>query len=126
MDGFIPSLGDCIAITHDMPKWGQFAEAVAWDADTQLLTVSEPLDWSAGGTHYLAFRRRDGTPAGPFEVGQTADPRIIELLTWDMLTDPTPDTGQSRERSHVAFGPTDSQYIRARVLSVRPLRHPTR
>ena len=120
MDGFIPSLGDCIAITHDMPKWGQFAETVAWDADTQLLTVSEPLDWSAGGTHYLAFRRRDGTPAGPFEVGQTADPRVVELLTWDMLTDPTPDTGQSRERSHVAFGPTDSQYIRARVLSVRP------
>ena len=119
MEGFIPSLGDCIAIAHDMPKWGQFAEAVAWDADTQLLTVSEPLTWIAG-THYLSFRRRDGSPAGPFEVGQTADPRVVALLTWDMLTDPTPDTGQSRERSHVAFGPTDSQYIRARVLSVKP------
>jgi len=119
MDGFIPSLGDCVAIAHDMPKWGQFAETVEWDADTQLLTVSEPLAWIAG-THYLSFRRRDGSPAGPFEVGQTADPRVVELLTWDMLTDPTPDTGQDRERSHVAFGPTDSQYIRARVLSVKP------
>lgn len=119
MDGFIPSLGDCVAITHDMPKWGQFAEVVAWDEVTQLLTVSEPLVWVAG-THYLAFRRRDGSPAGPFEVGQTADPRVVELLTWDILTDPAPDAGLDRERSHVAFGPVDSQYIRARVLSVKP------
>lgn len=119
MDGFIPSLGDCVAITHDMPKWGQFAEVVAWDESTQLLTVSEPLVWVAG-THYLAFRRRDGSPAGPFEVGQTADPRVVELLTWDILTDPAPDAGLDRERSHVAFGPVDSQYIRARVLSVKP------
>lgn len=119
MEGFIPSLGDCIAITHDMPKWGQFAEVVAWDESTQLLTVSEPLIW-ASGTHYLAFRRRDGSPVGPFEVGQTADPRVVELLTWDILFDPAPDAGLDRERSHVAFGPVDSQYIRARVLSVRP------
>ena len=119
MDGFIPSLGDCIAITHDMPKWGQFAEAVAWDANTKLLTVSEPLTWAAG-THYLTFRRRDGTPAGPFEAQQTADSRVVALLAWDGLSDPTPDTGQDRERSHVAFGPVDSQYIRARVLSVKP------
>lgn len=120
MDGFIPSLGDCVAVTHDMPKWGQFAEAVAWDQDSQLLTVSEPLDWSAGGTHYLAFRDRAGRPVGPFQVTQGPDDRSLYLLTWDALNDPAPDVGYDRERSHVAFGPADSQYIRARVLSVKP------
>lgn len=120
MDGFIPSLGDCVAITHDLPKWGQFAEAASWDQDSQLLTVSEPLDWSAGGTHYLAFRDRAGRPVGPFQVTQGPDDRSLYLLTWDALNDPAPDVGYDRERSHVAFGPVDSQYIRARVLSVRP------
>lgn len=120
MDGFIPSLGDCVAITHDLPKWGQFAEAVSWDQDSQLMGVSEPLDWSAGGTHYLAFRDRAGRPVGPFQVTQGPDDRSLYLLTWDALNDPAPDVGYDRERSHVAFGPVDSQYIRARVLSVRP------
>lgn len=119
MEGFIPSLGDCIAITHDMPRWGQFAEAVAWDSGSQLLTVSEPLQWGVG-THYLTFRDRAGRPVGPFEAGQTADAQVVELLTWDIMTDPDPDVGQGRERSHVAFGAADSQYIRARVLSVKP------
>lgn len=120
MDGFIPSLGDCVAITHDLPKWGQFAEAASWDQDSQLLGVSEPLDWSAGGTHYLAFRDRAGRPVGPFQVTQGPDDRSLYLLTWDALNDPAPDVGYDRERSHVAFGPVDSQYIRARVLSVKP------
>jgi len=120
MDGFIPSFGDCVAITHDLPKWGQFAEAVSWVQDSQLLGVSEPLDWSAGGTHYLAFRDRAGRPVGPFQVTQGPDDRSLYLLTWDALNDPAPDVGYDRERSHVAFGPVDSQYIRARVLSVRP------
>lgn len=120
MDGFIPSLGDCVAITHDLPKWGQFAEAVSWDQDSQLLGVSEPLDWSAGGTHYLAFRDRGGRPVGPFQATQGPDDRSLYLLTWAALDDSAPDVGYDRERSHVAFGPVDSQYIRARVLSVRP------
>jgi hypothetical protein len=120
MDGFIPSLGDCVAITHDLPKWGQFAEALSWDQDSQLLGVSEPLDWSAGGTHYLAFRDRAGRPVGPFQVTQGPDDRSLYLLTWDALNDPAPDVGYDRERSHVAFGPADAQYIRARVLSVKP------
>ena len=32
MEGFIPSYGDLIAVNHDLPQWGQFAEVVAGDA----------------------------------------------------------------------------------------------
>lgn len=120
MEGFIPSIGDCVAITHDVPKWGQFAEAVAWDAGARALTVSEPLDWSAGSTHYVALRQRDGSPAGPYVCSQTADARVIVLTDWALGTDPAPDVGTTRERTHVAFGPSQAQYARARVLAIRP------
>ncbi len=120
MEGFIPSLGDLVTLTHDMPRWGQFAEVTGWDAGAKLLGVSEPLDFSAGGMHYLAFRARDGSPAGPWIATATADPYAVTLTDWDAYADPTPDFGQDRERSHVAFGPANTQWIRARVLTVRP------
>lgn len=120
MEGFIPSMGDLIAVTHDMPRWGQFAEAVAFDPITRLLTVTEPLDFSAGGVHYLAFRKRDGSPAGPFVATATANAKAVTLTNWDGLIDPLPDTGYERERSHIAFGPATAQWIRARVLTIRP------
>lgn len=83
-------------------------------------TLSEPLDWSAGGDHVLAFRRTNGQPAGPYAVTAGTDVRSVVLTDWDDATDPTPYTGSDMERSHYAFGPTNLNYIRARVLAVRP------
>ena len=120
MEGFVPAPGDCVAVQHDMPKWGQSGEIVAWDAGTKTATLSEPLDWSAGGAHVLSFRTRSGAPSGPYAttIGESA--RHVMLSDWDALTDPTPDTGASRERSHFAFGPANAQYIRCRVLGISP------
>jgi hypothetical protein len=65
MDGFIPSYGDLVAINHDLPQWGQFAEVVAWDAGALTMTLSEPMTWGSG-THYVGLRRRDGSVSGPY------------------------------------------------------------
>ena len=81
LEGLIPTYGDLIAITHDLPRWGQGGEVVAVDGRT--LTLSEPLEWDAGEetaaetdtdtagppVHYLALRRRDGGLRGRFERG---------------------------------------------------------
>lgn len=120
MEGFIPTLGDLIAVQHDLPKWGQSGEIVAWDAETKEAILSEPLDWSAGGAHVLAYRRRDGRPAGPYACTAGADAYRVILADWSAETDPTPDTGSDRERSHFAFGPVASAYIRARVQGIKP------
>ncbi len=45
MEGFLPALGDLIAIQHDMPAWGQHAEIVA--ASANLLLRSEEMDNAA-------------------------------------------------------------------------------
>lgn len=120
MEGFIPAFGDLIAVQHDVPKWGQSGEIVSWTAGTKTAIVSEPLDWSAGGAHALAFRKRDGSVSGPYVATIGTDAYHVVLTDWDSGTDPTPDTGTERERAHFSFGPSNQQYIRCRVLGISP------
>jgi hypothetical protein len=115
MEGLILTMGDLIAIQHDLPSWGQSGEVTAYDG-LYSVSTSEPLDFSAGGTHYIAFRRRDGSVDGPFiaTAGSSATDVTINSVAADIYT------GGAAERTHYAFGPADGQYIEARVVGVRP------
>ena len=125
LEGLIPTYGDLIAITHDLPRWGQGGELVAVEGRT--LTLSEPLEWEIGedaGTntaerpaHYMALRKRDGSLSGPWPISPGADERTV-LLSEDL--DFGPYTGAEEERTHFAFGPGEAWGLRARVLAVRP------
>jgi hypothetical protein len=116
MEGFIPAPGDLIALQHDLVGWGAQAEAVAWDSAARRLTLSEPLDWSGSG-HVIGLRRRDGALAGPVPASRGASDR--EAILAD---DPgiTPDTGQGRLRTMVAFGRANAWAALAKVAAVRP------
>jgi hypothetical protein len=116
MEGFIPALGDLIAVSHDMPGWGAQAEAVGWDAGARRLRLSEPLTFGPGG-HYVGLRRPDGSLSGPWAVTPGADP--AELVLAD-LPDFTPETGSRRERTHVTFGTAGAWRVLARVAAIRP------
>ncbi|MFZ5917045.1 MAG: host specificity factor TipJ family phage tail protein [Chloroflexota bacterium] len=116
MEGFIPAFGDLIAIQHDMPAWGQFGEAVAWDAATRILTLDNPMDWS-GGTHYAALRTRAGGVDGPYQVTQGATP---DKMVFGTTPDTTPYTGRDEERTHVVFGWASTWSQLAKVVAVRP------
>jgi predicted phage tail protein len=117
LEGLIPTYGDLIAIAHDMPRWGQGGEVVAWNPETGTLELSEPLEWADGETHYIALRRRDGTVSGPWNVLPSADDRHVVLAEG---LDFTPYTGASEERTHFAFGVGEAWSLRARVISIRP------
>ena len=116
LEGMIPTYGDLVAITHDMPRWGQGGEVIGHQGD--LLALSEPLEWTEGATHYLALRRRDGGLAGPFRVqAMRDDPAKVRVL--DPLT-VTPYVGGSEERTYFSFGPGQAWAQSARVLGIRP------
>ena len=118
LEGLIPTYGDLIAITHDLPRWGQGGEVTAVDGRT--LTLSEPLEWDAATAeraYYLALRRRDGSLSGPWPVEPGADDRTV-VLSEDL--DLEPYTGAEEERTHFAFGPGEAWGLRARVMAVRP------
>ena len=94
LEGLIPTYGDLIAITHDLPRWGQGGEVTAVDGRT--LTLSEPLEWEAGDdtteppVHYLALRRRDGGLSGPWPVEPGSDERTVVLSEDLGSSSPTP------------------------------------
>ncbi len=118
LEGHIVAPGDLIAIAHDLPQWGQTAEAVAWDANSLTLTLSEPLVWEPGQTHYVGLRRLDGSLDGPIEVAQGADAYQVVLTT---APAETPYTGQGKERTHVVFGWGNTWRQEAKVISTRPV-----
>ena len=121
LEGLIPTYSDLIAVTHDLPRWGQGGEVV--DADGRALTLSEPLEWESGGeaaeppVHYLALRRRDGSLSGPWPVEPGGGDRTV-VLSEDL--DLEPYTGAEEERTHFAFGSGEAWGLRARVMAVRP------
>jgi sulfur carrier protein ThiS len=118
LEGMIPTYGDLVAVTHDMPHWGQGGEVVAWDDPAEVLTLSEPLTWEADAGHYVALRRRDGSLAGPFLVEAVAgNDRQVHLLE---AIDITPYTDASEERTHFAFGAGEAWGAKARVIAVKP------
>jgi hypothetical protein len=66
MDGHLVSVGDLVALAHDVPAWGQSAELIALSGTTY--TLSEPMTWAPSGTHYALFRAPGGTVSGPHAV----------------------------------------------------------
>ena len=116
MEGYIPSIGDLIAIQHSMPGWGQQAEAVAWDAANLRLTVSEPLDWSGTG-HVVGLRKRDGGVIGPYACSRGPSDWVIQLAS---APDEAPYTGGDAERTQIAFGQSETWRALAKVAGIRP------
>ncbi|MBB57569.1 MAG: phage tail protein [Rhodospirillaceae bacterium] len=118
LEGMIPTYGDLVAITHDMPHWGQGGEVVNWDEQAEVLTLSEPVTWEPNLGHYIALRRRDGSLAGPFSAeavdGDSRKAHLLEALGF------TPYTDTSEERTHFAFGAGEAWGAKVRVIAVKP------
>ena len=115
LEGMIPTYGDLIAISHDMPRWGESGEVVAYEHLT--LTLSEPVTFNEGSVHSIVLRRRDGSLSGPWRVlqGQSETQVLLEEEI-----DFTPSTGSSEERTHFSFGVGEHWGALARVLAVQP------
>ena len=115
LEGLIPSYGDLIAITHDMAKWGQGGEVVEKRGLT--LSLSEPVAFEDGQTHYVALRQKNGSLSGPYVVtAGTLNTEVVlsEEADMDIFT------GTDTERTHFAFGTANKWSVFARVTGIRP------
>lgn len=117
LEGHIPAVLDLIAVCHDMPTWGTSGEIEA--VDGVVLTLSQPVTFQEGQTHYIGLRKRNGSVGGPYRVIPVPpgdDPYKVQLDAGVTL-DFTPDTGTDREKSYFAFGPAGQLYQLCRVLA---------
>ena len=117
LEGLIPTYGDLIAIAHDMPSWGTGGEIVAWDPDSLIATLSEPVGFMDEQSHVMALRRRDGGVSGPHAVTLGGDTQQVVFAEPPQIPI---ETGLSAERTHFAFGIAEQWSLMARVIAVRP------
>ena len=115
LEGLIPSYGDLISITHDMPHWGTGGEVMSVNGRT--LTLSEPVEFTEGQNHYLALRTQTGELSGPYRVTAGAIPTEVVLQSTPSIEI---ETGTTAERTHFAFGTQDKWGTMARVIGIKP------
>jgi hypothetical protein len=78
LEGIILQLGDRIAVSHEMPRWGD--NGLVLEIISNQVTVDKALDWS-GGAKFMMFRKADGTPSELYTVTQGAKSNIAVLAT---------------------------------------------
>jgi hypothetical protein len=117
MEGLIPTYGDLIAISHDMPSWGTSGEIVGFEIDSGAFIVSEPLPWEEGSEYQLVLRLPDGSTAGPFAVTRGASDRQAVIPAAAVSALPV---GWETGRPLFAFGKGQNWSQTARVMAIRP------
>lgn len=115
LEGLIPSYGDLIAITHDMPSWGQGGEIIKVEED--ILTLSEPVNFVENQNHYIALRKKNGGISSPILVTSGDISTQVILAETPSLTI---ETGTTCERTHFAFGTSEKWASLARVTGIKP------
>ena len=118
MEGFMVLYGDGCAVSHDMPAWGQSAEVVEWDQVSRTMTLTDGLDWSAGGTHYVAISAPNGTMAGPFAAADGGDDGMKLVVGAGTL--PRILTDGKQERTKIMFGPGENYARRLKAVAIQP------
>jgi hypothetical protein len=89
LEGHLPSFGDLIAVSHDLPRWGQGGQVLKIDGNIQTelatLTLSMPVQFTAPTVevpepvHYILLRKRDGTRVGPIVATAGSTPNKVVL-----------------------------------------------
>lgn len=101
------------ALADDVPGYAQ--SAILRSYGSGIIESSEPLDWSASGTHVVALRRKDGTLSGPYTATRIDDYRLsISGLDF------TPDVSWETEPPHILFGPLNRWNYPVLITAISP------
>lgn len=115
-EGLTLLYGDSVALTHDMPAWGQSAEVLAWNPVARTMTLSDALSFEPGATHYVAIRDSQGMAIGPFLATNGGERKLV-IGPGDL---PPILTGGDAERTFIQFGKGEEYAARLKVILLDP------
>jgi hypothetical protein len=102
-----------VALLDDVPGYGQ--SALIEDIDGDVIRSSEPLEWTEDVSHVIAWRRPDGTLAGPHPATEGKDEYhvIADMDEW-------PEIDRRGELPHLYFGRIDEWSFPALITDINP------
>jgi hypothetical protein len=115
LEGHIPSYGDLIGVTHDLPRWGQGGLVLAISGND--LTLSEPVTFEAG-QHQIMLRKKNGSVAGPVVCTSGVDAHHV--VTASALNVSDFALGENTEPPIFTFGPSNFVTKYCKVLNLAP------
>lgn len=118
-DGLNSQFKSFCALADDVPLYGRSALllAVEVEGDDVHLQSSEPFDWQEGESYVIAWRRTDGSLAGPYPAQRgDADDHVVA----QMGSDPAPVIYSDMEPPHLLWGTTERWCYQAIVEDVEP------
>lgn len=119
LEGHIPPWNSAIFVTHDVPSsWGQGGLLLDIADDDVTCTLNEPVDFSAGGTHKIAFRKKDGTVVAPITC--TAGSTPYEVVLASALTPADFEFDAQREPPGFYFGPAGEEAKFCKITNLIP------
>lgn len=121
LEGQIPNWNDAILVTHDVPNsWGQGGLLLDIANDDVTCTLNEPVDFSAGGAHKIAFRKKDGSVVAPITCTAGATPYEVILDTPLTAADFSFDA--QKEPPGFYFGPATKEGKFCKITNLAPNR----
>lgn len=108
-----------VPLLDDLPGYGQSALLTRIEpmGNDVMLTVSEPIEWQDGQNHVVAYRRADGTLAGPWTATQGHDEYTI--IAPIPIAD-RPSLSLKMELPHVYIGTTERWSFPALITEISP------
>lgn len=125
MEGLLLRFGDLIHVTHDVPGWGYPGKVISFNPTTGKIVTTEPLVFTAGATHYITFRRKNGKADGPWQI--IADPNPTAGVNSALVQGTVANrqqiwisNGVTSDLTTYAFGPANRESAKLVVLSAKP------
>jgi len=118
LEGYIPSYGDVISVSYDMPLWGSsgFVESVQQVANNEyVIRLFDSVEFDGSDTHYIVFRKADGSAAGPYACTYVSETSVRVVTVSAPIT-----VRDNVEPPMFQFGKGDNWAKICRVTDITP------
>lgn len=124
LEGMLPQYNDLCKISHDVVEWGASGRVNSIDPATGLVILSSNVTFNPGETHVITFRKKNGSPDGPFTCVPAPTDELNEVIltgvTSSRIAQIYVSDGSHDEPTMFQFGAQGRDGLLAVMHSARP------